>query len=85
MLKVSNRALSVLALLPTAAIAQTQAPPTAQTETANNHRADHAEIENLMKQSHDAIVSHDGDKSARLFLPNANIYRRSSNENVTCY
>lgn len=74
MLKLNNVALCAIALLPMAAIAQTQTPPTAQTETANDHGAARAEIENVMKQFHEAVVSHDGSTLSGLFLPDANIW-----------
>lgn len=73
MLKLSNLALCALALLPMAAIAQTQTPP-AQTQTANDHRTDRAEIEKVMKQFHSAVVAHDGATLSSLFLPDANIW-----------
>jgi ketosteroid isomerase-like protein len=73
MLKLRNLALSALTLLPMAAIAQTQTP-VAQTETANDHRADRAEIEKVMKQFHDAVVAHDGATLSGLFLPDANLW-----------
>lgn len=74
MLKLSNLALGALALLPMAVIAQTQTPPTTQTETTNEHNVDRAEIEKVMKQFHDAVVAHDGATLSGLFLPDANIW-----------
>lgn len=74
MLKLNNLALFVLALLPMAAMAQTQMPPTAQADAANDHRADRAEIEKVMKQFHDALVARDGTTLSGLFLPDANIW-----------
>jgi ketosteroid isomerase-like protein len=74
MLKLNNFALCALALLPIPAIAQTQTPPTAQTETANDHHADEAAIEQVMKQYHAAILAHDGTALSALFLPDANLW-----------
>ena len=53
--KLKSLALCALALLPMATISQTQTPPTAQTETANDHQAEQAAIEQVMKQYHAAI------------------------------
>jgi len=74
MLKLKSLALCALALLPIAAIAQTQTPPTAQTETANDHQAEQAAIEQVMKQYHAAILAHDGTALSSLFLPEANLW-----------
>lgn len=74
MLKLRKFALCALALLPLAAIAQTPAPSVAQTETANEHQAQVAAIEDVMKQYHEAVVSHDGAALSALFLPGANIW-----------
>jgi ketosteroid isomerase-like protein len=74
MLKLRNLALYALALVPIAAIAQTQTPPTAQTETANDHQAEQAAIEQVMKQYHAAILAHDGTALSGLFLPDANLW-----------
>jgi hypothetical protein len=74
MLKLKSLALCALALLPIAAIAQTQTPPTAQTETGNDHQAEQAAIEQVMKQYHAAILAHDGTTLSGLFLPDANLW-----------
>ena len=74
MLKFNHFALCALALLPMAAIAQTQSPLTAQTKTGNDRRADQVAIEQVMQQYHAAILSHDGTALAGLFLPNANLW-----------
>ena len=41
-------------------------PPTAQTGTANDHQAEQAAIEQVMKQYHAAILAHDGADALRL-------------------
>ena len=74
MLKLKNLALCALALLPMAVIAQQPAPSTAQTEAVNDHRADEAAIEQVMKQYHAAILAHDGTTLSGLFLPDANLW-----------
>lgn len=74
MLKLNNLALCALALLPIALTAQTRVPSTAQTQTANDHRADEAAIEQVMKQYHAAILAHDGTALSGLFLPDANLW-----------
>ena len=74
MLKLKSLALCALTLLPMAAIAQTQTPPTAQTETGNDHQAEQAAIEQVMKQYHAAILAHDGNALASLFMPDANLW-----------
>jgi len=74
MLKLKSLVLCALALLPIAAIAQTQTPPTAQTETTNDHHAEQAAIEQVMKQYHAAILAHDGTTLSGLFLPDANLW-----------
>jgi hypothetical protein len=71
--KMSNLALCALVLLPMAAIAQTPMP-SAHTGTANEHYAEEAAIEHVMKQFHDAVVSHDGAALSGLFLPDASIW-----------
>jgi ketosteroid isomerase-like protein len=72
MLRLNNFVLCALALLPIAAIAQ--ASSTAQTEAVNDHRADHAAIEQVMNQYHAAIRAHDGTALSSLFLPDANLW-----------
>jgi ketosteroid isomerase-like protein len=67
-------ALCVLALLPIAAIAQTPTPSMAHAETTKDHHSEEAAIEQVMKQFHDAVVSHDGAALSGLFLPDANIW-----------
>ena len=74
MLKLKNIALCALALLPIATVAQAPAPSTAQTEAVNDHRADQAAIEQVMKQYHAAILAHDGTALSSLFLPDANLW-----------
>jgi ketosteroid isomerase-like protein len=74
MLKLKNLALCALALLPMAAIAQAPSPSTAQTEAVNNHHADEAAIEQVMKQYHAAILARDGATLSGLFLPDANLW-----------
>jgi ketosteroid isomerase-like protein len=74
MLKLKNLALCALALLPVAVTAQTVAPSAAQTQTASNHRADEAAIEQVMKQYHAAILAHDGTELSGLFLPDASLW-----------
>ncbi|HEX4166520.1 MAG TPA: nuclear transport factor 2 family protein [Bryobacteraceae bacterium] len=73
MLKLGNFALCALFLLPLAAT-QTPTPSTAQTETANEHKAQVAAIEHVMNQYHQAVVSHDGAALSALFLPDANLW-----------
>ncbi|HUA92860.1 MAG TPA: hypothetical protein VL991_09850 [Terracidiphilus sp.] len=74
MLKLNNFALCAIALLPTAAIAQAPAPSRAPTEEVNDHRADQASIEQVMRQYHAAILAHDGTALSSLFLPDANLW-----------
>ena len=74
MMKLNHLALSVLAFLPGVGIAQTGAPAMAQTETSNDHQADRAAIEQVMKQFHEAVVTHDGATLSSLFLPDANLW-----------
>ena len=74
MLKLNNLALCALVLLPIALTAQTPVTSAAQTQTANGHRADEAAIEQVMKQYHAAILAHDGNALAALFLPDANLW-----------
>ena len=74
MLKLKSLVLCALALLPIAAIAQTQTPPTAQTKTGYDHQAEQAAIEQVMKQYHAAILAHDGTTLSGLFLPDANLW-----------
>jgi|HubBroStandDraft_5_1064220.scaffolds.fasta_scaffold172575_2 hypothetical protein len=71
MLKLNTLAICALALLPIAATAQTQTPLSAQTETGNHYTA---EIEQVMKQYHVAILAHDGTALSSLFLPDANLW-----------
>ena len=73
-MKLNHLALRALALLPIAAIAPTQTPPTTQTETANDHQTEQAAIEKVMKQYHAAILAHDGTALSNLFLPDANLW-----------
>lgn len=74
MLKPNNLALCALILLPMAAIVQTPIPSIAQTETAADHNAQVAAIEQVMKQYHEAVVTHNGAALSGLFLPDANIW-----------
>lgn len=73
MLKLNNLALCVFALLPIALTGQT-VKSVAQTQTANDHHADEAAIEQVMKQYHAAVLAHDGTALAGLFLPDANLW-----------
>lgn len=74
MLKLNNLALYALALFPLALSAQTPAPSAAQTQIANDHHAEEAAIEQVMKEYHAAILAHDGTALAGLFLPDANLW-----------
>jgi ketosteroid isomerase-like protein len=74
MLKPKNLALFALAFLPTALAAQTPTPSAPQTQTANDHHADEAAIQQVMNQYHAAILAHDGNALSRLFLPDANLW-----------
>jgi ketosteroid isomerase-like protein len=73
MLKVNHLAVCVLMLLPMAAVAQTPTPSAAQAQSTNDHPADQAAIEQVMKQYHAAILAHDGTTLFGLFLPDANL------------
>jgi ketosteroid isomerase-like protein len=74
MLKLTHLALCALAILPIVLIARTQATSATQTQTANNHNADEAAIEQVMNQYHAAILAHDGTALSGLFLPDANLW-----------
>ena len=74
MLKLNNLTLCTLILLPMVAVAQAPIPPTTPTETANEHNVQVAAIEQLMKQYHEAVVTHNGTALSTLFLPDANIW-----------
>jgi len=74
MLKLHNLAVCALALLPIALTAQVPAPSAAQNRTAGDHRADKAAIEQVMKQYHEAVVTHNGAALSALFLPDANLW-----------
>jgi len=74
MLKLNKLAVFAVALLPIALPAQTPTLPAAQTQTASDHRADKTAIEQVMKQYHAAILAHDGNALAGLFLPEANLW-----------
>lgn len=74
MLKLNSLALCALVLLPMAAIAQTQTPPTPQVETANDHQTEQAAVEQVIKRYHAAILAHDGAALSGLFLPDANLW-----------
>jgi ketosteroid isomerase-like protein len=74
MLKLSNLALFALVVLPMAAIAQTETLAMAQTGTPNEHNAQVAAIEQVMKQYHEAVVTHNGAALSALFLHDANIW-----------
>lgn len=73
-MKLTKVALCALALLPTALTAQTPVLSVAQTQTANNHHADEAAIQQVMNQYHAAISAHDGTALSSLFLPDANLW-----------
>jgi hypothetical protein len=47
---------------------------TAQIEAVNDHRAEQAAIEQVMKQYHSAILAHDGTALTGLFLRDANLW-----------
>ena len=49
-------------------------PSTAHTQTANDHRAEEAAIEQVMKDYHAAILAHDGTALSGLFLPDATLW-----------
>ena len=74
MLKLNRVVLCALALLPMAAIAQAPTPSVVQTDTADGHSAQVAAIDQVMKQYHEAVVSHDGTTLSGLFLPDANLW-----------
>ena len=74
MLKLNNLALCALAFLPIVLTAQTPVTSSTQTQTAIDHRADKAAIEQAMKQYHVAILGHDGTTLSGLFLPDANLW-----------
>ncbi|MGA7523588.1 MAG: nuclear transport factor 2 family protein [Acidobacteriaceae bacterium] len=74
MLKLIGLALFVLTLLPMAGIAETPSASTAQAEIDNEHHEQVAAIEQVMKQYHEAVVSHNGAALSALFLPDANLW-----------
>src|SRR5580692_4631151 len=75
MLKLNNLVLFAFALSPIALIAaQTPAPSVAQTLSASDHRADETAVEQVMRRYHAAILAHDGNALAALFLPDANLW-----------
>jgi hypothetical protein len=74
MLKPKNLALFALALLPIAAVAQTPTRAASHAETANERQTQVTAIEQLPKQFHDAVVSHDGATLSGLFLPDASLW-----------
>lgn len=74
MLKRNNLALFALALLPMADFAQAGTPAAAQTETAIEHNTQVAAIEQVMKQYHEAVVTHNGAALSGMFLPDANLW-----------
>jgi ketosteroid isomerase-like protein len=74
MLKLNHLALCALALLPIVPAAQTLGMSAAQAQIANDHRADEAAIEQVMKQYHAAILAHDGTALSGLFLPDASLW-----------
>lgn len=74
MLKLNGLAVFVLTLLPMAGIAQTSSDSTAQAEVDNEHHAQVAAIEQVMKQYHAAILAHNGTALSALFLPDANLW-----------
>lgn len=73
-MKLNHLALFALALLSIPLIAQTSKSSAAQTQNANDHRADEVAIEQVMKQYHAAILAHDGTALSGLFLPDANLW-----------
>lgn len=74
MLKLNNLALFAFAILPIALTAQAPAALAAQTETAAEHSAQVAAIEQVMSQYQRAILAHDGTTLTSLFLPDANLW-----------
>ena len=74
MLRPNHFALCAFVLLPIALTAQTPTPSMTQTETASDHHAEEAAIEQVMKQYHAAILAHDGTALSGLFLPDANLW-----------
>lgn len=60
MLKLNGLVLFVLSLLPMAGIAQTPSASAAQAEIDNEHHTQVAAIEQVMKQYHEAVVTHNG-------------------------
>jgi len=66
-------ALFALALLPIAAVAQMPTRAAAHAETANERQTQVTAIEQLLKQFHDAVVTHDGATLSGLFLPDASL------------
>ncbi len=74
MLKLSGLALFVLTILSVTGLAQTPRTSTAQTEIANEHPAQVAAIEQVMKQYHEAVVTHNGAALSALFLPDASLW-----------
>lgn len=74
MLKLNKLALFAFAISPITLTAQAQAPLAAQTETATEHSAQVAAIEQVMSQYHAAILAHDGTALANLFLPDASLW-----------
>src|SRR4029077_9756056 len=74
MLKPKNLALFALALLPIAAVAQMPTRAAAHAETANERQTQVTAIEQLLKQFHDAVVTHDGATLSGLFLPDASLW-----------
>jgi ketosteroid isomerase-like protein len=74
MMKLTDFALWVVALLPITLTSQTQAASAAQTQTTNDHHADETAIEEVMKQYHAAMLAYDGTALSGLFLSDANLW-----------
>lgn len=74
MLKLNGFALFALSLLPIAGIAQAPNASAAQASIDNEHHAQVAAIEQVMKQYHEAVVTHNGAALSALFLPDANLW-----------
>lgn len=73
-LKLNNVAFCALVLLPMAAIAPAPMSSMAHASAASARHAEEAAIERVMKQFHDAVVTHNGAALSGLFLPDANIW-----------
>lgn len=73
-MRLNHLALLAIALLPIPLIAQSSVPSAAQTQSASDHHADEAAIQQVMNQYRAAIFAHDGTALSGLFLPDANLW-----------